>query len=223
MANDDQFIREVDEEYRRDQIARIWKRYSGLIVAVAILVVGGVGGWRYWQHVEAERAQASGTRFQEAVQFAQTGKTDEAEKVLSALVAEAPAGYQMLARFRLAAEEGTRDPEAGARLYDLLAVDAGAQGSLRDLARLRGALLRLGTTEAARALSDLEALANPTNPFRHSAREFLGLAALKRGEFETAGRWFDQITVDTDTPAGLRSRLEVYSALVAGGPVQTTQ
>ena len=38
-----------------------------------------------------------------------------------------------------------------------------------------------------------------------------------------AGRWFDQIAADRETPASLRQRLETYTALVAGGPVQVTQ
>jgi hypothetical protein len=70
---------------------------------------------------------------------------------------------------------------------------------------------------------DLERLAAPTNPWRHTARELLGLAGLKRGDYEAAGRWFEQIAADRDTPAGLRSRIEIYMALVAGGPVQPTQ
>ncbi len=46
--------------------------------------------------------------------------------------------------------------------------------------------------------------------------------ALKKGDFEGAGRWFDQIAADRETPAGLRQRLEIYVGLVAGGPVQVT-
>ena len=51
----------------------------------------------------------------------------------------------------------------------------------------------------------------------------LGLTALKRGEYEAAGRWFDQIAADSDTPQGLRQRLEVYEALATGGPVAVTE
>ena len=38
-----------------------------------------------------------------------------------------------------------------------------------------------------------------------------------------AGRWFDQIAADRETPPALRQRLAIYTALVAGGPVQVTQ
>jgi hypothetical protein len=219
----DEFIREVDEEYRRQRIAEIWKRYSALIVGVAFLIVAGVAGWRYWQHLEVQRSEAASTRYEAALQLARDGKADEAEKAFSAIAGEAPAGYRLLARFRAAAEAGKGDRSAGAKAYDAIAGDGSVEGLLRDLARLRAAMLRLNEDEAPAANTELERLATPTNPWRHTARELLGLSALKRGEADAASRWFDQIAADRDTPQGLRSRLEIYTALAAGGAVQTTQ
>ena len=220
----DEFIREVDEEYRRERIAQVWNRFGGLILAAAILLVAGIGGWRYWQHAETTRAEAAATRFEDAVQLARDGKGTEAEKDLETLAADAPAGYRMLARFRLAAQLGTDDASAGAKAFDALAADPAVDGGLQGLARFRAASLRLGLDEtAAAAERELEALAVPANPWRHSARELLGLAALKRGDTDAAGRWFDQIAADRNTPPNLRGRMEIYTALVAGGSVQTTQ
>jgi hypothetical protein len=216
------FIREVDEEYRRDRILAIWKRYSGVIVGVIVLVVAGVGGWRYWQHVERQRAEAAAVRYEEAVRLAREGKGDEAEQRLAALVKEAPPGYQTLSRFRLAAEQGRQNADEGAKAYDALAADGGVEPVMQDLARLRAAMLRIDTADPAAVQPSLERLATPTNVWRHTARELLGLSALKRGDYDAAGRWFDQIAADRDTPQGLRGRLELYTSLVAGGPVQTT-
>jgi hypothetical protein len=69
----------------------------------------------------------------------------------------------------------------------------------------------------------LQGLASPANTWRHTARELLGLEALKTGDYEGASRWFDQIATDRETPPSLRQRLEIYTALAAGGPVQATQ
>ena len=217
------FSREVDEEYRRDRIMAIWKRYSGVIVGVIVLVVAGVGGWRYWQHMERQRAEAAAVRYEEAVRLAREGKSDEAEQRLAALAKEAPPGYQTLSRFRLAAEQGRQNADAGAKAYDTLAADGGVEPVMQNLARLRAAMLRIDTADSAAVQPSLERLATPTNVWRHTARELLGLSALKRGDYDAAGRWFDQIAADRDTPPGLRSRLEIYTALVAAGPVQTTQ
>lgn len=218
----DQFIREVDEEYRREQIAQIWRRFGALIVAVAVLVVAGVAGWRYWEHAETQRSEAAASRFDTALTLSRDGKTEDAEKDLTILAADAPSGYRLLARFRLAAETGKRDAADGAKAFDALAADASVDGTMQDLARLRAAILRLDG-DATAAGRELERIGTPTNPWRHTAREMLGLAALKRGDSDAASRWFDQIAQDRDAPAGLRARLEVYTALAAGGPVQVTQ
>ncbi len=217
------FIREVDEEYRRDQIMQIWKRYSGVIVGLVILLVATVGGWRYWQYAERQRAEAAAVRYEDALRLAREDKSEEAERALEALAKDAPRGYQVLSRFRLAAELGKQNPEDGAKAYDALASDARVEPMMQDLARLRAAMLRLDTADPASVQPALERLAAPTNVWRHTARELLGLSAMKGGDYDAAGRWFDQIAADRDTPQGLRGRLELYTSLVAGGPVQTTQ
>ncbi|MGA0596063.1 tetratricopeptide repeat protein [Enterovirga sp. CN4-39] len=219
----DEFIREVDEEYRRQRIAEIWKRYSALIVGVAFLLVAGVAGWRYWQHVELQRSEAASAQYDAAAALARDGKADEAQKAFDALAAQGGGGYGPLARLRAAAEAGKGSPEAGAKAFDAVANDTSVETSLRDLARLRAAMLRLGGAEAQGATAELERLATPTNAWRHTARELLGLTALQAGNMDVASRWFDQIATDRDTPPGLRSRLEIYTALAAGGPVQTVQ
>lgn len=219
----DEFIREVDEEHRREQVLQIWRRFGGLIVGLAFVVIAGIGGWRYWQYAEVKQAEVAATRFADATDLAGQGNSEEAEKALLALASDAPAGYRMLARFRAAAETGLQAPEAGAKAFDTLAGDGALGADLQGLARLRAAALRLDGDDPKAGATALESLAAPASPWRHSARELLGLSALKRGDYDGAGRWFEQIATDRETPQGLRGRLEIYSALVAGGPVQPTQ
>jgi hypothetical protein len=223
MAPNDEFIREVDEEYRRDQMAEIWKRYNGLIIGVAILVVACVGGWRYWEHVQETRSQAAAARYEDALRLSREEKSKEAEAIFESLGKEDGAGYGLLARFRLAAELGRENAENGASAFDALANDGNVSPLMQDLARLRAAWLRLDTAEPATIRPVLERLAVPANAWRHSARELLGLSGLKAGDMDYAGRWFDQIAADRETPPALKQRLGVYTALVAGGAVQVTQ
>ncbi|HKH96877.1 MAG TPA: tetratricopeptide repeat protein, partial [Beijerinckiaceae bacterium] len=75
---ENEFFREVEEEYRRDQLANIWKRYSGLFVALALVVVAAVGGWRYWQYQERTRAETASARYEDALRLSRDGKSDEA-------------------------------------------------------------------------------------------------------------------------------------------------
>src|SRR4051812_18635240 len=118
MAPKDEFIREVDEEYRRDQLAQVWKRYNGIIIGLAILIVASVGGWRYWQHVQQTHAQEAATRYEEALRLSSENKGQDSQAAFEALVKEdGGTGYAMLARFRLAAELGQQNADNGASAF----------------------------------------------------------------------------------------------------------
>jgi hypothetical protein len=224
MAQNDEFIREVDEEYRRDQLAKVWERYNGIIIAVVVLIVAGVGGWRFWQYRQQTLAQEAAVRYEEALRLSSDDKSQEAQGALeNVMKQDSGTGYAMLARFRLATELGKQNAENSASAFDALANDSALPALWKDLARLRAAWLRLDTAEPAALRQAVEPIAAPANAWRHSARELLGLSGLKAGDMDYAGRWFDQIAADRETPSALRQRLAVYTALVAGGPVQATQ
>lgn len=214
-------FREIDEEVRRDKAAAIWSKYGNVFNALAVLAVAAVAGWQYWQHRETEAAQAVGARLEAALKSSRDGNGAEAETILKELAANAPAGYRQIARFRLAAETAKRDPAEGAAAFDALANDGGLDALYRDLARLRAGMLRVDAAPYAEVRTALEPLATPQGVWRHSAREMLGIAALKANMFEEAGRWFDAVVTDPQVPQVLRQRTDLYLALVRGGPVET--
>ncbi len=47
---------EVDEEVRRERFKQLWERYSIFIVAIAVLIIAGVGGWRGYEYYIAKKA-----------------------------------------------------------------------------------------------------------------------------------------------------------------------
>ena len=103
---------EVDEEVRREQLKKLWDNYSIYIIALAILIVAAVGGWRGYQYVEAKKAAVAGEAFNRAVDLSEQGKHEDAEKAFADLVTKAPYGYRLLSRFHIAAEVANRDPKA---------------------------------------------------------------------------------------------------------------
>ncbi|WP_349371695.1 tetratricopeptide repeat protein [Salinarimonas sp.] len=218
----DQFTREVDEEYRREQMAAMWKRYGGIVVAVVLVVVLGVAGFTFWESRQRQAAEDAALRLYEAGRLVADDRTEEARAVLADVAADAPGGTGVLAELRLAALLAEESTAEGVAAYEAIAADAENPAVLRDLARLRAAVLQLDAAPDA-ALPVLQSLAQGEGAFRHTAREQLGLAALDRGDYEKAGEWFDQIAVDPETPGALRQRLAIYSALVAAGPVAGPQ
>ena len=54
---------EVDEEVRREQLKKLWERYSVYIIAAAVLIVVGIAAWRGYEYWVAKRAAAAGAAF----------------------------------------------------------------------------------------------------------------------------------------------------------------
>lgn len=205
---------EVDEDIRRDQLKKLWDRYSIYIIAGALLIIASVGGWRGYQYLEAKKAAEAGAAFDKAVELSEANKHSEAESAFTSLAATAPSGYRMLARLRAASELATRDPQAAAKSYDDIAADRGADVAVQELARVRAAGLLLETSSYPNMLTRLEASTAAGATFRHTARELLALSAWRANDTTAARRWLDLIANDGETPPSLRSRAEALQALL---------
>jgi hypothetical protein len=205
---------EVNEEVRRDQLKKLWDQYSIYIIALAILIIAGVGGWRGYQYLEAKKAAEAGAAFDKAAELAEQNKHAEAEAAFADLSAKAPYGYRVLSRLRAAAEVSARDKPAAAKMFDDIAADSSIGASERDIARIRAAQLLLETTTYPNMLQRLESATAPGATFRHTARELLALSAWRANDATATRQWLDMIANDGDTPPGLRSRAEALQALL---------
>ena len=205
---------EVDEEVRRDQLKKLWDRYSLYIIAAMILIVAAVGGWRGYQYLEAKKAAEAGAAFDKAVELSEANKHAEAEAAFADLAAKAPSGYRVLARLRMATEVASRDATAAAKLFDGIAADRSVGAAEQDLARIRAAALLLESAGYADMKSRLEAAAAPGATFRHTARELLALSAWRTNDAAATRQWLDVISNDGETPPSLRSRAEALQALL---------
>jgi len=209
-----ELFNEVDEEVRRDQLKKLWDRYSLYIIAGALLIIASVGGWRGYQYLEAQKAVEAGAAFDKAAELSEANKHAEAEAAFAALAAKAPAGYRVLARLRTAAEVASRDQQAAAKMFDEIAADRSVGVAEQDLARIRAAQLLLESISYPDMKSRLEAAAGPAATFRHTARELLALSAWRANDATATRQWLDVIANDGGTPPSLRSRAEALQALL---------
>ncbi len=210
-------IREVDEELRQDQAAQLWKKYGNVVIGGAVALVVAVAGWQGWNAWQANQRQDSSARYAAALDRAEAGKAQEASEALAALAADGTAGYRVLARLQqagLALKGG--DLERAATLYEAVAADGGVAGAYRDLARLKAAYLKLDGGDPAAIEAAVQPLAAESNPWRHSARELMALAALKRGDKVRAAELFGKLAEDSAAPQGLRSRAAEMLASLGG-------
>lgn len=208
-------FQEVEEDLRRERARQAWDKYGIYVVAAAVLIVVVVGGWRGYEWYQRQQAEAAGARFQGAIELMRAGKAAEAQIMLTDLAQKGSSGYRLMARFRLAGEAGKTNPAEGAKAFDALAGDTSIDAELRDLARVRAGILLVDTAPYAEAAARLESLAAGDNPWRHVAREMLGLSAWRAGDMASASRWFEAAIGDPAIPDGVRQRVQKMLELVA--------
>jgi hypothetical protein len=200
---------EVEEDLRADRAQRLMRRYGGVVLAAALLVVVGVAGlqgWRWWQ---AREEAAAAALYLEAHRAAEREGTDlkAAGETFATMAATAPEGYRTLALLRAAAlkAEGGEADQALA-LWDRVSKDGAADPLYRDLATLLWVLHGLDRADPAELAARIAPLAREGSPWRASAREAQALVALRRGENEQARRSLQALAADATAPQGLRER-----------------
>lgn len=207
-AQQDGFLREVDEALREEEVMNLirrWGRPVGAAIAVGLLALGG---YLWWDNSTKQEAAARAERMAVAIDQLQAGSLDPAAKELAQLANEGGDGGRASAALALAGialQQGKTD--AAAAKFAAIAADEKVPQPYRDLATVREVSIRYDKMKPEEVISRLKALAVPGNPWFGSAGELVGMAYLEQGKADQAGRLFAQIGSDKDTPDSLRERM----------------
>jgi hypothetical protein len=203
------FDKEVDEELQREQIGQLWEKYSGYILAGAVAIVLGVGGYKFMESRRLAAQEAEGVRYTTAVRQLVEGKADAATPSLQA-VANSGSGFAALAQLRLAGADVAAGKTADAvAKFDTVTRLGGVDPMLADFARLQSAMLQLDTAPWGDIQARVLTLTAENNPWRYAARELLGMAALKANNRAEARKQFETLISDAGVPAGMAERARI--------------
>jgi len=222
-AQEQVFLREVDDALREDDALQLFRRY-GLPAGVAILVgLAGLAGWMVWtNHVAAEAGQ-KGEALALALDQVDAGRYDPAKASLDAVAAQGGPGYTAAARL---VEGGIaldrKKPDDAARAFAAIAADPHAPQAYRDLATVREVAVKFDTMAPQQVIDRLKPLAVPGGPWFGSAGELVAVAELKLGRKADAGALFAAMAKDTGVPSSLRSRAGQLAAELGVYPAQQT-
>lgn len=210
------FLREVDEELRRDQALHIWKTYGRWIIAALLAALLAGGGWIYWQnHHHAQRAD-EGDQLSQAYQAMVANKNSEADAKLKALADSGTPGFRATAQFNQATLLLQKNDLKGAvALYGAIAGDSKIPQEFRDLALIRQTMVEYDTMKPEAVIARLSPLAVKDNPWFGSAGELVAAANLRLGKRDVAGKLFAAIGKDNSVPQTIRDRT-VQMASVLG-------
>jgi len=206
-SSSEAFLREVDEDLRRDQAQAFAKRYATIIAGAVLLLLAAIGGWLYWQDRQSKIAAADSETLTAAMDDIAAKRITIVGPSLDKLTnspSEGIATEAKLAQASVALAGGNR--ASAIAIYRSVADDSGLAQPFRDLANLRLVTLEFDSIKPEAVIARLEPLAKPGTPWFGSAGELTAMAMLKQGRKAEAGRLFAAIAADNDVPDTIRSR-----------------
>ena len=215
LAQQDVFMREVDEALREDQLKTALTRYGVLAGIAVVALLASLGGWLWWREHQQAVAGEQGEKYMVALDQVEAGQLAPAAAALAPLASDGPQGTRaaaLLMQAGIAAEQG-RKAEA-AKLYNQVATDSALPQPYRDLATIRDVAINFDALPPETVIARLKPLAVPGNAWFGSAGELVGAAYLKQGRNDLAGALFAQIAKDLTVPETLRTRTRQMSGLL---------
>lgn len=201
------FLREVDENLRRDQLRGVAKRFGPLIAAAVVLLLAAVGGWLYWQDQQQKDAARESEQMAVVYKDIAAGNLATVPQRLDALAtggSDAVRASALFTRAAVALEQNDR-PTAIAK-YHQVADDKGLPAPYRDLGLIRATTLEFDALKPEQVIARMQPMTKPGNPWFGSAGELTGMALIKQGKKLEAGRQFAAIAADRQVPDSIRAR-----------------
>jgi hypothetical protein len=202
-------FREVDEEYRQEQLLLFLKRNAPALIAglvIAIAIAGGVSWYKTDKHHEAEIETMA---LSEAIDKANTqdGQPADASAILVKAAGNLTGGRRIAAEMAAARYAAEAKDNAGAvKLYKAVTDDHAASPVEKGLAQLEAATLQVDDGDPGILKSDLDRLAKGDSPWRFSARELQAVLAIRLKDYSTARAILSGLAEDANAPEGLKRR-----------------
>ena len=221
--SEDNIFREVDEELRSDRMRALWRRFAPVVIGAAVGVVAIVALNEGWTWYHANNASQSSDELYASFALIDGGDLAGAQTQLDTLIADGSGSYPLLAQFRKAGVLAKEGNVAGAvAAYDTLS-NTLSNTRLRELALVLGGTLMVDAGTLADVESRVGSIAAEGSPLRNAAREALGLAQYKAGDFAAAKASFEAVINDPMVQSTVRNRMGYYLAqLLSEGAIVAT-
>ena len=207
------FLREVDENLRRDRLRDFGKQYGGWLAAAVVLFLIASGGFIWWQQHKVQRSEANVEQLAEIFKNIGAGTPGSAPQKLDQLSEDGSKSVRATAMFtRAALAIQQNDLKLATAKYREIAADSSLPQPYRDAALIRQTAIEFDSLQPQQVISRLQPLAKPGQPWFGSAGEMTALAMIKQGQKTEAGRLFAALAKDSTVPETIRGR----AAQIAG-------
>jgi hypothetical protein len=223
-TTEDAFLREVDDELRRDELTNFGKRWGRLLGGAIIGGLAVFAAYLWWQHDNTQKGEAAGESYDAALKDATDNKFKDANTKFDAMKSTSSDGYRasaMLTKAAIALEQ--QDIKGAAAIYGQVAKDESYAKPWRDLALVRQTATEFDTMKPEDVIARMKPLAVKGNPWFGSAGEMVAVSYLQLGKKELAGKIFGDMAKDETVPETIRSRAVQMAGALGVDAVEPTR
>jgi hypothetical protein len=215
------FLKEVDDELRREQLTTFFTRYGWWIIGGVVLVLAAVGGWLWWSGRQTAERESAGENLIAISTQMEAGPQGyaAAKPQIDAMAGSNVEGYRAAALFARANGQAQNNDVAGA-VATLRAIgdDLSLDQVYRDAALIRRTQLEFDRLQPQEVIRRLTPMASGESTWAGAAGELVGAAHLKMNRPDLAGPVFVRISRDQNAPATLRQRASLMAGSLGFDP-----
>ena len=209
----DTFLREVDDELRRERVNRFVARWGWYIVGALVAALAAVGGLIWWNHHKEVQAGEESTKLVQVIEQLDARNARGAAPGIDELAGSDRAGYRIAALFlRANAQVSTGAIPAAIETLKGIAADESAPQPFRDAALIRQTQLEFDSLNPQQVAQRLQPFVQAGNPWHGSAGEMLGIAMVKANQPQQAARIFEGLLRDPAVPDSIHARVQQFAS-----------
>ncbi len=203
----EEFIRDVDEELRDQELKNMWKKYGKYVIGAIIGIVVAVGGKGIYTSVHEGNLNEQSSNFAIVLKKQDSSKSLEAIDVLKTLSTSGVEGYEIHAAFRTAKiHANAGDIKSAVATLDAFAKDSSVSLIYRDLAKLQAVMLGFDDAPAEQNIQKLKEVALSNSEYQYLASEMLAMAYLSNKNIAKAHEIYLNLSRNMDAPAEIKGR-----------------
>ena len=200
-------FQEIDDELRQDKASSLWKLYGKYVVAVAIIIITCVGGYKFWQQKQLDNGEKASIAYEAALARSASGDFKGAIDQLNEEELGLVRGYAALSQMQKAnLAMKIKDFEAALITYKNIAENDDYPQSIKEWASFRHVAVRVEKHIDPNASADLDTLIATDSPWRFLAKEIKAVKEIETGNNSGAKAIFSELADDENAPERLRVR-----------------
>lgn len=194
------------------------RQYGVWLIAAAVLLLAGIGGWQVWKNNRIEAARAHSAEYIAAQNLLRAGDLEGASAAFSELREKGPRSYRIMARMEYAAVLQAQGDLDGALAEFDAAAEATNDPVLRESAQLRAAYIAAETQDFTALQARLQPLIEDGGRLSYLAQELLAIEAWEAGDADLARQTLENLTLAFDAPQAVQRRAQVALSVVGPAP-----